>query len=48
MPNLGLSELDSGDVLAYIDAMTCAANAERHRPQVITITATATSFAIDQ
>jgi protein SCO1/2 len=29
MPNLGLSELDSGDVLAYIDAMTYAANAEK-------------------
>lgn len=29
MPNLGLSELDSGDVLAYIEAMTYAANAEK-------------------
>ena len=29
MPNLGLSELDSADVLAYIDAMTYAANAEK-------------------
>ena len=32
MPNLGLSELDSGDVLAYIDAMTYAANAEKASP----------------
>jgi len=29
MPNLGLSELDSSDVIAYIDAMTYAANAEK-------------------
>ena len=32
MPNLGLSELDSGDVIAYIDAMTYAANAEKASP----------------
>lgn len=29
MPNLGLSELDIGDVLAYIDAMSYAATAEK-------------------
>jgi protein SCO1/2 len=29
MPNLGLSELDASDVIAYIDAMTYAARAER-------------------
>jgi protein SCO1/2 len=32
MPNLGLSELDSGDVIAYIDAMTYATNAEKASP----------------
>ena len=32
MPNLGLSELDSSDVIAYIDAMTYAANAEKASP----------------
>jgi protein SCO1 len=32
MPNLGLSELDTGDVIAYIDAMTYAANARKTTP----------------
>ena len=33
MPNLGLSELDSSDVIAYIEAMTYAASAEKVAPQ---------------
>jgi protein SCO1/2 len=33
MPNLGLSELDSSDVIAYIEAMTYAAHADRRAPQ---------------
>jgi protein SCO1/2 len=32
MPNLGLSEFDSSDVIAYIDAMTYAANAKKASP----------------
>jgi protein SCO1 len=33
MPNLGLSEFDSSDVIAYIDAMTYAANAQKASPR---------------
>jgi protein SCO1/2 len=33
MPNLGLSEFDSSDVIAYIEAMTYAAGAEKVAPQ---------------
>lgn len=33
MPNLGLSELDSSDLIAYIDAMTYAKRAEKQAPQ---------------
>jgi protein SCO1/2 len=33
MPNLGLSELDTSDVLAYIEAMTYAASADKAAPQ---------------
>ena len=33
MPNLGLSEFDSSDVIAYIEAMTYAASAEKVAPQ---------------
>jgi protein SCO1 len=32
MPNLGLSELDSSDVIAYIEAMTYAKDAEKAAP----------------
>jgi protein SCO1 len=32
MPNLGLSELDTGDVIAYIEAMTYAAQARKSAP----------------
>jgi protein SCO1 len=32
MPNLGLSELDSSDVIAYVEAMTYAADAEKAAP----------------
>jgi protein SCO1 len=32
MPNLGLSEFDSSDVIAYIDAMSYAASAEKASP----------------
>jgi protein SCO1/2 len=33
MPNLGLSEFDTSDVLAYIEAMTYAARADKAAPQ---------------
>jgi protein SCO1/2 len=33
MPNLGLSELDSSDVIVYIEAMTYAVRAEKRAPQ---------------
>jgi protein SCO1/2 len=33
MPNLGLSEFDSSDVVAYIEAMTYAGRAEKSAPQ---------------
>ncbi len=33
MPNLGLSEFDTSDVIAYIEAMTYAARAEKVAPQ---------------
>jgi mono/diheme cytochrome c family protein len=32
MPNLGLSELDTSDVIAYIEAMTYAKDAEKAAP----------------